>query len=116
MANIDQYHGIEMRHIQLCKVSPFQCATSQIISLFFPRFLKNAKKDHDLKKWAAEGLAYLSLDADVKEELVDDSQALKAIIQLAQVCWHQVNNSSPHRLILNLFQSLVLISNQTTSN
>ena len=47
--------------------------------------MKNAKKDHDLKKWAAEGLAYLSLDGDVKEELVDDSLALKAIVQLAQV-------------------------------
>ncbi|XP_072022397.1 LOW QUALITY PROTEIN: protein unc-45 homolog B-like [Amphiura filiformis] len=48
------------------------------------RFLKSAKKDHDIKKWAAEGIAYLSLDGDVKEELVDDSQALKAVIQLAQ--------------------------------
>ncbi len=39
----------------------------------------------DLRKWAAEGLAYLSLDADVKEDLVADVTALKSLIDLAQV-------------------------------
>lgn len=40
----------------------------------------------DLRKWAAEGLAYLTLDADVKEELVEDSNALRSLIDLAKVC------------------------------
>lgn len=39
----------------------------------------------DLRKWAAEGLAYLTLDADVKEELVEDSNALRSLIDLAKV-------------------------------
>ncbi len=49
------------------------------------RFLCNPLKDVDLKKWAAEGLAFLSLDADVKEDLVHDSEALKALFDLAKV-------------------------------
>jgi len=39
----------------------------------------------DLRKWAAEGLAYLTLDADVKEDLVEDTDSLKSIIDLAKV-------------------------------
>lgn len=38
-----------------------------------------------MKKWAAEGLAFLSLDADVKDDLVHDSEALKALFDLAKV-------------------------------
>ena len=49
------------------------------------RFLKNPSKDADLRKWAAEGLAYLTLDADVKEELADDAEALTSLIELAKV-------------------------------
>lgn len=32
-----------------------------------------------------EGLAYLTFDADVKEELVEDEAALKALFQLSRV-------------------------------
>jgi len=48
-------------------------------------FLCNPAKDVDLRKWAAEGLAYLTLDAEVKEDLVEDTDALKSIIDLAKV-------------------------------
>ena len=48
-------------------------------------FLCNPAKDVDLRKWAAEGLAYLTLDADVKEDLVDDTDALRSIIDLSKV-------------------------------
>ncbi|CAG5124054.1 unnamed protein product, partial [Candidula unifasciata] len=48
------------------------------------KFLVNASKDSDLRKWATEGLAYLTLDADVKEELVNDQSALKSIFDLAR--------------------------------
>ena len=37
----------------------------------------------DLKRWAAEGLSYLTLDADVKERLCEDEAAIKALIELA---------------------------------
>jgi len=48
-------------------------------------FLCNPAKDVDLRKWAAEGLAYLTLDADVKEDLVEDTDALRSIIDLSKV-------------------------------
>ncbi len=45
----------------------------------------NPTKDIDLRKWAAEGLAYLTLDADVKEDLVADTPALRSLVDLAKV-------------------------------
>jgi len=48
-------------------------------------FLCNPAKDVDLRKWAAEGLAYLTLDAEVKEDLVEDTDALRSVIDLAKV-------------------------------
>ena len=38
----------------------------------------------DLRRWAAEGLSYLTLDADVKEKLMEDEGAIKALIELAK--------------------------------
>ena len=38
-----------------------------------------------MKQWGTEGLAYLSLDADVKEKLVHDSMSPKAVIEAAMV-------------------------------
>ncbi|XP_064596944.1 protein unc-45 homolog B-like [Liolophura sinensis] len=48
------------------------------------RFLTNPTKDIDLRKWATEGLAYLTLDADVKEELIEDADALKSLMELSK--------------------------------
>lgn len=48
------------------------------------KFLTNPTKDFDLRRWAAEGLAYLSLDANVKESLVADRPALKSLIDLGK--------------------------------
>ena len=47
------------------------------------KFLLSTKKEFSLKKWACEGLAYLTLDADVKEILISDTEALKALLELA---------------------------------
>ena len=41
------------------------------------RFLINPSKDFDLRRWAAEGLSFLTMDAEVKEKLVEDEQALR---------------------------------------
>jgi len=62
-------------------------------------FLCNPAKDVDLRKWAAEGLAYLTLDADVKEDLVEDTDSLKSIVDLSKVlisylCTHNYYLSS----------------------
>ena len=48
------------------------------------KFLMSTKKEFGLKKWACEGLAYLTLDADVKEILVTDSEALNMLLDLAK--------------------------------
>ena len=41
--------------------------------------------DYDSKKWACDGLAYLSLDADVKEVLIEDKSTLNALFELTKV-------------------------------
>ena len=38
-----------------------------------------------MKKWSVEGLSYLSLDADVKEELCNDEAALKALYDMVNM-------------------------------
>ncbi len=46
------------------------------------KFLVRSKKGDNLKKWATEGLAFLSLDAEVKEALIGDEHALKSLFQI----------------------------------
>lgn len=48
------------------------------------RFLIKPGKDKDIRKWAADGLAYLTLDAEVKEKLIEDKAAIQALIELAK--------------------------------
>ena len=48
------------------------------------RILINPGKDRELRRWAAEGLSYLTLDADVKEKLCEDEPAVKSMIELAK--------------------------------
>jgi len=48
------------------------------------RFLINPAKDKDMRKWAVEGLSYLTLDAEVKEKLIEDRVALHALIEVAK--------------------------------
>ena len=47
------------------------------------RFL-TTHQSFDVRRWSADGLAYLSLDGDVKEELVDNVSALKALFDLCK--------------------------------
>lgn len=49
-------------------------------------FLVNSEQDFENRKWAAEGMAFLTLDAEVKEDLVQDKEALRALFELAKVC------------------------------
>ncbi|CAG0894401.1 unnamed protein product [Darwinula stevensoni] len=48
------------------------------------RFLIHPAKDRDMRKWAVEGLSYLTLDAEVKEKLIEDKPAINAMIELAK--------------------------------
>lgn len=80
--------------VGLCKLGSFGGTDSSMrpfsdgASLKFAdccrKFLVNPSKDRDIRKWAAEGLSYLTLDADVKEDLIDDKNAIKALIDLAK--------------------------------
>ena len=81
--------------VGLCKLGSFGGAdasaksfaegSTQTLAKACRKFLSNPSKDADLRKWAAEGLAYLTLDADVKEELVKDTVALTSMLDLARL-------------------------------
>ncbi|XP_070689613.1 protein unc-45 homolog B [Pempheris klunzingeri] len=48
------------------------------------KWLCNPKIDTKTRNWAIEGLAYLTNDADVKDDFVEDELALKAMFELAK--------------------------------
>ena len=64
--------------------SPLAEGSTEKLAEACRRFLCNPSKDKDLRKWASEGLSFLTLDADVKEKLVDDEPAIKALIELGK--------------------------------
>lgn len=80
--------------VGLCKVGsfggddasirPFAEGSTKKLAEACRKFLVNPAKDNDVRKWAAEGLSYLTLDADVKEKLVEDKPAIQALIELAK--------------------------------
>lgn len=87
--------GIKVRAlVGLCKLSssggvdasirPFADGSTKKLAEACRRFLVNPSKDHDMRRWAAEGLSYLTLDADVKEKLVEDKPAIQALVELAK--------------------------------
>merc|ERR1711970_543624 len=65
-------------------IAPLAEGSTEKLAEACRRFLCNPAKDKDLRKWAAEGLSFLTLDADVKEKLVDDEPAIKALIELGR--------------------------------
>ncbi|KAJ2942880.1 hypothetical protein O0L34_g15071 [Tuta absoluta] len=65
-------------------IRPFADGSTTKLAEACRKFLVNPAKDKDLRKWAAEGLSYLTLDADVKEKLVEDKAALQSLIELAK--------------------------------
>ena len=54
------------------------------------RFLANTKKGDMLRKWAAEGMAFLTLDAEVKEALIVDRAALTILLEMAKTSDHSL--------------------------
>ncbi|XP_075417521.1 protein unc-45 homolog B [Tenrec ecaudatus] len=48
------------------------------------KWLCNAAIDTRTRRWAVEGMAYLTLDADVKDDFVQDIPALQAMFELAK--------------------------------
>ncbi|KRT81742.1 Anaphase-promoting complex subunit 3 protein [Oryctes borbonicus] len=65
-------------------LKPFQEGSNLKLAEACRKFLLHPGKSQDLRKWAAEGLSYLTLDAEVKEKLIDDKAALQSLIELAK--------------------------------
>ncbi|CAK1590397.1 unnamed protein product [Parnassius mnemosyne] len=65
-------------------IRPFADGSTKKLAEACKKFLVNPAKQKDMRKWAAEGLSYLTLDADVKEKLVEDQAAIQALIELAK--------------------------------
>jgi tetratricopeptide (TPR) repeat protein len=65
-------------------IKPFSDESIHKLVTACRKFLVNPTKSTDLKKWAAEGYAYLTLDAEVKEEVVNDPQVVHALIDLGK--------------------------------
>ncbi|CAH0548699.1 unnamed protein product [Brassicogethes aeneus] len=87
--------GIRVRAlVGLCKlgssggndasVKPFAEGSTVKLAEACRRFLLHPGKDTDIRKWAAEGLSFLTLDAEVKEKLIEDKPALRSLIELAK--------------------------------
>ncbi|KAB1265155.1 Protein unc-45-like protein B [Camelus dromedarius] len=62
-----------------------------LVCLPSPRWLCNASIDTRTRRWAVEGLAYLTLDADVKDDFVQDIPALQAMFELAKASSGRMN-------------------------
>ncbi len=63
-------------------LSPLPPNTHPHSRVLHDRFLVDAGREFDCRRWASEGLAYLTLDADVKEYIVSDEKILEALLSV----------------------------------
>lgn len=80
--------------VGLCKISgstgtdasirPFADGAGLKLAEACRRFLISPKKEKDMQKWAVEGLSYLTFDAEVKEKLITDKEAIQGMIEVAK--------------------------------
>lgn len=61
---------------------PMQDGSTLALAKACRKFLNDPNKSVDLRRWGTEGLAYLTLDAEVKEELINDTSALRSLIDV----------------------------------
>ncbi|XP_074607020.1 protein unc-45 homolog B-like isoform X1 [Acropora palmata] len=66
-------------------------------------FLTKSKKGMEVRKWAAEGLSFVTMDAEVKEIFLEDLEALKALLELAK--------AKDGSLLYGVCQTLVNLTN-----
>ncbi|KAH8369297.1 hypothetical protein KR009_007455 [Drosophila setifemur] len=87
--------GIRVRAlVGLCKlgsyggqdaaIRPFGDGAALKLAEACRRFLIKPGKDRDIRRWAADGLAYLTLDAECKEKLIEDKASIHALMDLAR--------------------------------
>lgn len=84
-------------------IRPFADGSTSKLAEACRRFLINPAKDTDMRRWAVEGLSYLTLDADVKEKLIEDRAAIRAMIELAK--------TGQQNVIYGVVTTLVNLSN-----
>lgn len=84
-------------------VRPFADGSTMKLADACRRFLVNPSKDMELRRWATEGLSYLTLDAEVKEKLVEDTVALHAMLELAR--------TGDHSMVYGVITTLVNLTN-----
>ncbi|XP_024890662.1 protein unc-45 homolog B-like, partial [Temnothorax curvispinosus] len=65
-------------------IEPFADGATKKLAKVCTQVLINHKKRKDIRKWAVEGLSYLTSNVEVKKELIKDRQAVKAMIELAE--------------------------------
>ncbi|XP_071627979.1 protein unc-45 homolog B-like [Temnothorax longispinosus] len=109
----NQKDSIRIRaFVGICKMTKFEVLKSELQAvLTFDKdhistwrkvcrqFLTNSQRD--IRKWAVEGLSYLTLDLGVKNELMKDQRAVKAIIKFAKI-EHQSILYQVNILLVNL--------------
>lgn len=78
LCKLGSYGGLD------ASIRPFADGSTMKLAEACRRFLIKPGKDKDIRKWATDGLAYLTLDAEVKEKLIEDRPAIQALIQLAK--------------------------------
>lgn len=78
LCKLGSYGGLD------ASIRPFADGSTMKLAVACRQFLIKPGKDKDIRKWATDGLAYLTLDAEVKEKLIDDRAALRALIDLAK--------------------------------
>ncbi len=86
----EAFKPMQMSSFYRCSKSNFYMVCTDVHAgglqlSFFPRWLCNETLPPTSRRWAIEGLAYLTLDADVKVDLVEDKKALQAMFELAKV-------------------------------
>ncbi|XP_050548793.1 protein unc-45 homolog A [Daktulosphaira vitifoliae] len=65
-------------------IRPFSEGATLKLAEACRRFLIHPNTKPDTKRWAVEGLSYLTLDAEVKEKFIEDQAAIVAVMGLAK--------------------------------
>ncbi|EPQ03941.1 Protein unc-45 like protein B [Myotis brandtii] len=74
------------------------------------KWLCNASIDTRTRRWAVEGMAYLTLDADVKDDFVQDIPALQAMFEMAKAIFFLPSPSYPAPRCLQTSDKTILYS------
>jgi len=78
LCKLGSSHGADV------SLRPFADGSTVKLAKHCKKYMCMESTSFESKKWAAEGLSFLTLDADVKEDLCRDPRALKALFELCK--------------------------------